>query len=93
MFDRTDGSEGPTPFGVDGIALHGLWENDVYVIGGPFEAWAFYCPEQDRTYLVDLSVYAPDRDKLPLQRVLRAVAGTFLPVCGAGDGRPGDDAS
>jgi Domain of unknown function (DUF4837) len=92
VFDRTDGGEGATPFGFDGVSLHGLWENNVYVIGGPFEAWAFYCPGQDRTYLVDLSVYAPDRDKLPLQRVLRAVADTFRADCGPASTRAADDA-
>lgn len=92
VFDRTAGSEGRTPFGFDGVGIHGLWENNVYVIGGPFEAWAFYCPLQDRTYFIDLSVYAPDRDKLPLQRVLRAVADTFRAECGPSPhGAPADD--
>lgn len=84
VFDRARGSKGPTPFGFDGVSLEGLWENNVYTIGGPFESWAFYCPAADRTYLVDLSVYAPDRSKLPLQRVLRAVAGTFRAGCHGG---------
>ena len=84
VFDRAQAWEGSTPFGVDGVALKGLWENNQYTIGGPFESWAFYCPVGDRTYLVDLSVYAPDRSKLPLQRVLRAVAHTFRPNCAVG---------
>jgi hypothetical protein len=72
---------GPTPFSREGVRLMGLWENDRYVIGGPFRAWAFYCPEDDRTYLVDYSVYAPDRPKLPLLRVLEAVGRTFRCGC------------
>lgn len=73
-----------TPSGPPGVMLGGLWENDRYVIGGPFEAWAFHCPADDRTYLLDLSVYAPDREKLPLLRTLRAVARTFRDGCAPG---------
>lgn len=74
-----------TPSGPPGVMLGGLWENDRYVIGGPFEAWAFHCPADDRTYLLDLSVYAPDREKLPLLRTLRAVARTFRDACAPRD--------
>ncbi len=85
FIDRIDGRseavDGPTPFGIDGAALHGVWENEIYVIGGPFESWAFYCAEDDRTYLIDLSVYAPDREKRPLLRILEAVARTFRCGC------------
>jgi hypothetical protein len=81
---------GSTPFGPTGTHLKGLWENDRYVIGGPFRAWAFHCAEDDRTYLVDYSVYAPDRPKLPLLRVLEAVGRTFRCACvtGPDGGRP-----
>jgi hypothetical protein len=82
VWDRSEAvATDETFFGPPGVFLKGLWKNDKYVIGGPFEAWAFQCPEDDRTYFVDLSVYAPDRDKLPLQRVLRAVARTFRCGC------------
>ena len=77
-----------TPTGPEGVMMGGLWENDKWVIGGPFEAWAFYCPADDRTYLLDLSVYAPDRDKLPLIRTLRAVASTFRSGCSGGGAAP-----
>lgn len=80
-----------TPTGPPGVMMGGLWENDKWVIGGPFEAWAFYCAADDRTYLLDLSVYAPDREKLPLIRTLRAVARTFRSGCpgpAAGTARP-----
>jgi hypothetical protein len=86
VWDRSSAEVAATPFGLDGTALAGLWKNDKYVIGGPFESWAFHCYEDDRTYFVDLSVYAPDRNKLPLQRVLRAVARTFR--CGCVPGPP-----
>ncbi len=85
LVDRMDGrsvaTAGPTPFGIDGAALHGIWENEIYVIGGPYKSWAFYCAEDDRTYFVDLSVYAPDREKRPLLRILEAVARTFRCGC------------
>jgi hypothetical protein len=87
--DRSTAEAAPTPSGLPGAVMRGLWENDRWVIGGPFEAWAFYCPEDDRTYLVDLSVYAPDREKLPLLRTLRAVARTFRCGC-TGAGPAGD---
>lgn len=82
-------NEGPTPFVPEGVHLKGLWENDLYVIGGPFRSWAFWCPEDNRTYLVDYSVYAPDRTKLPLLRVLEAVGRTFR--CGCVKGTGGTD--
>ena len=81
VWERSTGAAGQTPHGWDGTLLRGIWRNDKYVIGGPFESWTFYCPDDDRTYLVDLSVYAPDRDKLPLLRVLRSVARTFRCGC------------
>lgn len=81
LWDMSSADSSTTPFSEAGVALTGVWKNDKYVIGGPFEAWAFHCPEDDRTYLVDLSVYAPDRDKRPLQRLLRAVARTFRNGC------------
>jgi hypothetical protein len=79
--DRVEAGEGITPFGLAGVRLKGLWENEKYDIGGPFESWSFYCPRDDRTYLVDLSVYAPDRDKEPLLRMLRGLAETFRCPC------------
>lgn len=81
VFDHSRSHEGRTPFGRAGTILKGLWENDVYTIGGPFESWAFYCRDDDRTYLLDISVYAPDREKLPLLRVGRAVVSTFHCAC------------
>lgn len=82
-------STGTTPFGPPGVHLKGLWENDKYVIGGPFRSWAFWCPEDDRTYLIDYSVYAPDRPKLPLLRVLEAVGRTFRCGCVTGPDETG----
>jgi hypothetical protein len=79
--DRVHASRGETPFGIEGVVLSGLWENEIYVIGGPFASWTFHCPQDDRTYFVDISVYAPDRDKRPLMRMLEAVVRTFRCGC------------
>ena len=81
VMDHSTARAARTPYGIDGVVLSGLWENNRYVIGGPFESYAFYCAEDDRTYLVDLSVYAPDRPKKPLMRTLEAVARTFRCGC------------
>ncbi len=81
---RLRAETGATFHGPPGAVLGGLWENEIYVIGGPFEAWAFYCPEDDRTYFVDISAYAPDRNKMPLMRILRAVVRTFRCGCAPG---------
>ena len=78
---RTKAETGDTPFGPTGVALSGVWENEIYVIGGPFVSWIFHCAADDRTYFIDLSVYAPDRDKRPLLRNLEAVARTFRCAC------------
>jgi len=87
--ERSEGSAGETPWGKPGTILAGLWENERYVIGGPFRSWAFWCPEDDRTYLVDACVYAPDRPKRPLLRTLEAVARTFRCGCVPGPAREG----
>jgi len=81
VFSWSETKAGKSPFGPDGVKLEGLWENDRYVIGGPFRSWAFYCPQDDRTYLVDDSVYAPDRSKQGLLRTLEAVGRTFRCGC------------
>jgi hypothetical protein len=81
VLDSSTAVVGATPYEIEGTVLSGLWENDKYVIGGPFKSYAFYCPDDDRTYLVDLCVYAPDRPKMPLMRTLEAVARTFRCGC------------
>jgi hypothetical protein len=81
VYERSSSEQSSTPFEIEGLLMKGVWENEKYVIGGPFKSWAFYCLEDDRTYLVDLSVYAPDRSKRPLERTLEAVARTFRCGC------------
>lgn len=45
--------------------------------GGPFGSYYFYEPTQKRIYMVDYSVFAPDREKLPYLRVLDLIVNTF----------------
>jgi hypothetical protein len=79
--DRSQAGPSVMPWGGDGVQLSGLWENEKWVIGGPYRSWAFWCARDDRTYLVDICAYAPDRPKRPLMRTLEAVARTFRCGC------------
>jgi hypothetical protein len=85
--DRSRGGAAVTPWGGDGVHLAGLWQNEKWVIGGPYRSWAFWCAEDGRTYLVDICAYAPDRPKRPLLRTLEAVARTFRCGCVPAPGR------
>lgn len=59
------------------IELRGLWENEVKVAGGPFKTFAFYDEDMRRAYLVDISAFAPGKEKEPLMRQLEIMARTF----------------
>ena len=58
----------------------GLWENEDKVAGGPFKNYTFYDSLSRRTYMIDLAVYAPDRDKYPYIRRMEIIAKTFRTV-------------
>jgi hypothetical protein len=58
----------------------GLWENEDKVAGGPFKNYVFYDSLSRRTYMIDLAVYAPDRDKLPYLKRMEIIAKTFRTV-------------
>ncbi len=60
--------------GRPGVRLRGLWENQGYVMGGPFETWCIPDPESRRTLLIDLSVYAPGESKMEGLRELQTLA-------------------
>ncbi|NQT26533.1 DUF4837 family protein [candidate division KSB1 bacterium] len=55
----------------------GLWENEAKAAGGPFKNYSFYDSISRRLYMVDVAVYAPEYDKVPLMRRLEIIAGTF----------------
>jgi hypothetical protein len=59
------------------VRLSGWWANRELVGGGPFRSYCFFEPSQGRVYLVDLSLFAPALDKVPMMRNLDAVAHTF----------------
>jgi hypothetical protein len=45
--------------------------------GGPFGSYYFYEPTQKRIYMVDYSIFAPDREKAPFLRILNLIVNTF----------------
>ncbi len=59
------------------IRLDGVWQNEEYVMGGPFRSYAFYEESDGRLYLIDLAVYAPGRRKTEYLRQLDGIASTF----------------
>jgi hypothetical protein len=61
------------------LRLSGWWGNMELVGGGPFRTYCFYDPDGHRTYIVDVSLFAPGLDKTSLMRSLDAIANTFRP--------------
>lgn len=55
----------------------GLWENEAKVAGGPFKNYTFYDSISRRLYMIDIAVWAPEYDKVPLMRRLDITARTF----------------
>jgi hypothetical protein len=64
------------------VRLSGWWANRDLVGGGPFRSYCFFEPSQRRVYLIDVGLFAPGQNKVPLMRNLDAVAHTF--AAGAG---------
>lgn len=60
------------------VKWDGVWQNEKYVIGGPFRAFAF--TEGGRSYLIVGIVFDPGADKLPTMRQVEAMLRTFRPV-------------
>ncbi|MFH1943948.1 MAG: DUF4837 family protein [bacterium] len=58
----------------------GLWENESKVAGGPFTNYTFYDSLSRRVYMIDLAVFAPEREKLPYMRRQQIIARTFRTV-------------
>jgi len=57
------------------LKLSGVWQNDKYVIGGPFITYCFL--EKGRLYLLDGVVFAPGMNKGPWLRQVEAMMLTF----------------
>lgn len=62
------------------IITTGLWGNDDKIAGGPFKNYTFYDNNTKRIYMIDLAVYAPNRDKLPYLKRLDIIAHTFKTI-------------
>ncbi|MEJ2627629.1 MAG: DUF4837 family protein [bacterium] len=58
----------------------GLWENNPKIKGGPFENYTFYDPLTRRVYMIDLAMYAPQKDKLPYLHRMEVIAETFRTI-------------
>ncbi len=63
--------------GLTALQVSGWWGNMELVGGGPFRTYCFYDPDAQRTYIVDVSLFAPGLDKTSLMRNLDAIANTF----------------
>lgn len=60
------------------MLTRGLWADDHPSCGGPFTNYTFYNPEDKRLYMIDVSVYAAGKDKLPYLQPLEVIAHTFV---------------
>ena len=66
----------PEPFqGRPALRWEGVWQNEKYVIGGPFRAVAFH--RGGRSFLLVGQVYNPGGDKVHLLRQVEALMATF----------------
>jgi len=59
------------------VYLEGPWENTRLWKGGAFRSYALVDTEHDRLYFVDMSVFAPNRNKAVYMQQLEHLAGTF----------------
>jgi hypothetical protein len=69
--------EETTFLGRPALKIVGIWQNEKHVMGGPFRTYCFVCPEQHRSYLLDLNVFAPGREKFPYLAQLEGIAASF----------------
>ncbi len=72
--DRSSGFEGSFQQ-EPALVLEGVWQNDKFVIGGPFRSYGFV--RGDRFFVVDVAVFNPPGKKLPYLRETLAIARTF----------------
>ena len=63
--------------GMEALRVAGIWETLGPIGGGPFEAYLLHV--NGTLYLLDGSVFAPDRAKEPYLRQLDIVIHTFAP--------------
>ena len=61
-------------------SVQAVWQNPpeaIYPAAGPFITWAVVCPQQQRTYLVDAWLYAPEKDKYEYMIQLDEITSSF----------------
>jgi hypothetical protein len=61
----------------DGLRFGGLWQNQKYAVGGPFQTFAFYHQPTGTAYVIDNSIYWPEGYKLPGLIELEEIAKTI----------------
>ena len=61
------------------VCLEGLWENTRAWQGGPFKSYALFDVAQNRFFLINMGIYAPNRTKALQMRQLDVLAHTFYP--------------
>lgn len=76
--DRIETAE-PTVAGGRALDVQGIWTTPEgeWPAAGPFISRAVVCPSQNRTYLVDAWLYAPDRDKYEYMIQLQTILDSF----------------
>jgi len=57
--------------------LDGIWENDENVMGGPFRTYFFNDTLQNRSYIIDIHIFAPGKKKWFYLKELEGVVSTF----------------
>lgn len=60
-----------------GYKLEGIWENDEKIMGGPFRTYLFNDSLHNRSYIIDIHVFAPGKKKWFYLKELEAIASTF----------------
>ncbi|MCK4966831.1 DUF4837 family protein [bacterium] len=63
--------------GRDALKVEGLWEKNDKDIGGFFRSYVFFDQKTKRVYFVDISTFAPGKEKMPFIRQLDVIAHTF----------------
>lgn len=76
---RVDTVEFYGKYALNLVGLYGGEDEDGWpkVYGGPFRSYFVYVEEDNRIYMVDYAIFAPDRDKKTYLRQLDIIANTF----------------
>jgi hypothetical protein len=61
--------------GSPALKWEGIWQNEKYVIGGPFRAFAFH--REGTSYLLVGILFAPGQDKVYALRQMEGIMSTF----------------